>query len=63
MLERNEVIALFNTLERLAAGVEVVRDLSLQLRCAGGACTVWLVIHYEQRVGQEEHHGGRGGTR
>ena len=31
-LERNEVIALFNTLERLAAGVEVVRDLSLQLR-------------------------------
>ena len=38
VLERNEVIALFNTLERLAAGVEVVRDLSLQLsRCVGGA--------------------------
>lgn len=32
VLERNEVIALFNTLERLAAAVEVVRDLSLQLR-------------------------------
>lgn len=32
VLERNEVIALFNTLERLAAGVEVVRALSLQLR-------------------------------
>ncbi|PSC73520.1 endoplasmic reticulum oxidoreductin-1-like [Micractinium conductrix] len=31
VLERNEVIALFNTLERLAAAVEVVRDLSLQL--------------------------------
>lgn len=28
------MIALFNTLERLAAGVEVVRNLSLQLRCA-----------------------------
>ncbi|EFN52155.1 hypothetical protein CHLNCDRAFT_26991, partial [Chlorella variabilis] len=38
VLERNEVISLFNTLERLAAGVEVVRDLSLQLsRCVGGA--------------------------
>lgn len=34
VLERNEVIALFNTLERLAAGVEVVRALSLQLRWA-----------------------------
>lgn len=32
MLERNEVISLFNLLERLAAGVEVVRTLSLQLR-------------------------------
>ena len=40
-LERNEVIALFNLLERLAAGVEVVRDLSLQLRCVGGAGRRW----------------------
>jgi ERO1-like protein alpha len=36
VLERNEVIALFNTLERLAAGVEVVRALSLQLSGNGG---------------------------
>ena len=36
-LERNEVIALFNLLERLAAGVEVVRDLSLRLRCVRAA--------------------------
>lgn len=35
VLERNEVISLFNTLERLAAGVEVVRDLSLQLSSNG----------------------------
>ncbi|KAI3432253.1 hypothetical protein D9Q98_003814 [Chlorella vulgaris] len=34
-LERNEVIALFNTLERLAAAVEVVRELSLQLSNGG----------------------------
>jgi hypothetical protein len=43
-LERNEVIALFNLLERLAAGVEVVRDLSLQLRCAGARRLSPLVI-------------------
>lgn len=35
VLERNEVIALFNLLERLSASVEIVRSLSLQL--AGGA--------------------------
>jgi ERO1-like protein alpha len=34
VLERNEVIALVNLLERLSTGVEVVRSLSLQL--AGG---------------------------
>ena len=45
VLERNEVIALFNTLERLAAAVEVVRDLSLQLRWAGvrRTCTLACV--------------------
>ena len=31
VLERNEVIALFNWLERLAKAVEVVRELSLQV--------------------------------
>ena len=31
MLERNEVIALFNLLERLAASIELVRTLSLEL--------------------------------
>lgn len=36
VLERNEVISLFNLLERLAAGVEVVRTLSLQLSGNGG---------------------------
>jgi Endoplasmic Reticulum Oxidoreductin 1 (ERO1) len=31
VLERNEVIALFNLLERLSTSIEVVRRLSLQL--------------------------------
>jgi len=30
-LERNEVIAMLNLLERLAASIEVVRDMSLQM--------------------------------
>ena len=30
-LERNEVIAMLNLLERLSASIEVVRDMSLQL--------------------------------
>lgn len=30
-LERNEVIAMVNLLERLAVSIEVVRDMSLQL--------------------------------
>lgn len=30
-LERNEVIAMLNLLERLAASIEVVREMSLQL--------------------------------
>jgi ERO1-like protein alpha len=36
VLERNEVIALVNLLERLAASVEVVRNLSLQLAGTAG---------------------------
>lgn len=31
VLERNEVIALFNLLERLSTSIEVVRQMSLQL--------------------------------
>lgn len=30
-LERNEVIAMLNLLERLSASIEVVRDMSLQM--------------------------------
>ncbi len=37
-LERNEVIALLNLLERLAQSIEVVRDMSLQV----GTCPATL---------------------
>lgn len=37
VLERNEVIALFNLLERLSKSIEVVRRMSLQLLESGEA--------------------------
>ena len=35
MLERNEVIALINLLERLSHSIEIVRDMYQQLAAAG----------------------------